>query len=1081
MIIKKSYSLFFFMLMLLFSVNSSVFAQSGPLVPPGGSSTPQVTTIGTNTNLVGRYLKLEVTFQINRTYTPDSWLPYYYYDPADPNGVNGITIDGHFIAPSGRELVVPAFYYQDYVRSLSGNTEVMTPTNNFAWKLRFAPEEIGSYQYYITILDKNGSTRYPASGTLSFQSVVSGSKGFIRTSPRDSRFLEYSSGESYIPIAAGHQWWRSSLRSQEFDAVYQQFGQSGVNLTRLWDQNDGYSLTVEGHYDGYKWPDDTTPTDRGIDVNTIPKGTQMNQRGNYQEDRIIEAAERNGVHILLSSHGDAWWIWEASIHPPYNRAWDDPARIRYWQRNFRYRVARWGYSTAILAWEHWNEIGHVLAGTDVYRFYQTYAQYQQQTDPYRHLRTTSQGSQAWSPGLWSSPAFDIATYHDYMMISRYSADLTYDAANFVYRFAQCLRTPTGASCGLGLGDGSTWQGGQKPIIWGELDSGTTVWNEANPQIKANHDMRWAGLFSPIGSAPIEWYYDAQSADFKTIKFRETRIASDFFRGMDYAGKGFTFLSTNDVRLTSESITTSNPQLRVLVMRARNGVEAYAWAQNKGNARWDQSAVPAGMTATFTIPGMAAGNYNVEIWDTYTGQVTNGGIVAANNGQVTVTVSNLSKDVAIKIIPVNQPAPTATATSVSPTPTPALTSTPTLTTTPTVAPTNTSLPTTVPPTQTALPTSTLNWTPTVVPTNTSLPTTVPPTQTALPTSTLTWTPTVLPTNTSVPVEPTSTPPSSGEPSVRLVLSPASVLPGENISVTLNIENVSNVYGIEAICSVNPAVLNGTGYTGGEGFSEGTSFIVMQPFNGNDGSWRIAASRLRPNAAITGSVAALSLNYTVMGPGETLIQCAVKLVDPYGWNTPLPITTANFSPSNTPVPPTATLVVAPPTIIPAPTFTPEPTATIVVPTVTPGGASAISGIANYPGRSDHSGIQVDLYTLEGLLVGVVTTSTGAYQFTDVPVGVYYIRISVPHSLVLEYLVNVETNGSIIDLGVNTLVMGDADSNGAVDLLDAAFIGANYGINGTLAPNGDLNRDSIININDLVLVGSSFGLTSPITPQP
>ena len=156
-------------------------------------------------------------------------------------------------------------------------------------------------------------------------------------------------------------------------------------------------------------------------------------------------------------------------------------------------------------------------------------------------------------------------------------------------------------------------------------------------------------------------------------------------------------------------------------------------------------------------------------------------------------------------------------------------------------------------------------------------------------------------------------------------------------------------------------------------------------------------------------------------------------------------------------------------------------MVVPTVTPGGASAISGIANYPGRNDHSGIQVDLYTLEGLLVGVVTTSTGAYQFTDVPVGVYYIRISVPHSLVLEYLVNVETNGSITDLGVNTLVMGDADSNGAVDLLDAAFIGANYGINGALAPNGDLNRDSIININDLVLVGSSFGLTSPITPQP
>jgi hypothetical protein len=319
-------------------------------------------------------------------------------------------------------------------------------------------------------------------------------------------------------------------------------------------------------------------------------------------------------------------------------------------------------------------------------------------------------------------------------------------------------------------------------------------------------------------------------------------------------------------------------------------------------------------------------------------------------------------------------------------------------------------------------------------------------------------------------------------VRLVLSPANALPGETVSVTLNLEGVSNVYGMEAICSVNPAVLTGTGYTGGEGFNEGTSFIVMQPFNGADGSWRIAASRLRPNAAITGSASVFALNYTVAGLGETPIQCAVKLVDPYGWDTPLPVAMASFSTSATltpVIPPTETPVVVPPTATPEPTLPPEPTAT-VVPSPTPGGASVLSGIANYPGRNDHSGIQVGLYTLEGLLVGVITTPTGAYQFTDVPVGVYYVRLSAPQSLLLEYVVIVETSGSVTDLGINTLVMGDTDSNGSVDLLDAAFIGANYGVDGALVPNGDLNRDSVINISDLVLVGSSFGMTSPITPQ-
>ena len=125
------------------------------------------------------------------------------------------------------------------------------------------------------------------------------------------------------------------------------------------------------------------------------------------------------------------------------------------------------------------------------------------------------------------------------------------------------------------------KGRKNRIIWGEFDTGTTEWNVANPQPKATHDMRWAGLFSPIGMAPIDWYYNFQSAAFLATKYKEAKIASDFFKGLDYAGKRFTYLSTGDVRLTSEAINTSNAQLRVLAMRANGGTEAYAWVQNKG--------------------------------------------------------------------------------------------------------------------------------------------------------------------------------------------------------------------------------------------------------------------------------------------------------------------------------------------------------------------------------------------------------------------------------------------------------------------------------------------------------------------
>ncbi|MBZ0297214.1 MAG: PQQ-binding-like beta-propeller repeat protein [Anaerolineae bacterium] len=635
----------------------AVFRHSGtstasalPVSTKENTLTPQVASLTANAAEVGRYTKFEATFEISRTYSPESMLPYYYYDPNDPVGADGITIDGHFIAPSGTELVVPAFYHQEY----TGAGTHLNQTSTFNWKLRFAPEELGDYEYYITITDRNGSTRYPETETLQFQSIESDSRGFIRVSSRDPRFLEFSDGTSFVPISSGHQWWAHSHgRSLDYEETFTEYGRSGINLTRIWDQNDGYALTVEGHFDAYHFPDDFNPEDRDVNIDDLPKGTQMNQRGNYEEDIIIEAAERNGVYIILSAHSDPYWIWDASVHDeswnPSPAVSDDPAHIRYWQRNFRYRVARWGYSSAIMAWETWNEHGHVAADSDLYDFYQQYSQYQQQTDPYHHLRTTSQGSQSWSPAFWSSSAFDIASYHDYMMISRYSADLTYDAANFVYRFAQCLRTPTARDCDLGLGDGSAWQGGPKPIFWGELDTGTEQWNEANPQPKATHDIRWTGLFSPIGMAPIDWYWESQSDSFIATKHQEAAIASRFFEGVDYAGLNFAYLSTDDVRLTSEPVTTSDPRLRVLAMRSADGTQAYAWVQNLDNARWDQPVNDQPLTATFSIAGMPPGSYRIETWDTYGDQVSDGEIVTAEDGTATIQINDLKADVAVKIL------------------------------------------------------------------------------------------------------------------------------------------------------------------------------------------------------------------------------------------------------------------------------------------------------------------------------------------------------------------------------------------------------------------------------------------------
>jgi hypothetical protein len=93
-------------------------------------------------------------------------LPYYFYDPTDtpakdpnrksPYGVDGISIDAHITSPSGKKIILPAFYYQDFVRTNGGGPEAIKPSNSSCWKIRFAPEKLGLHIRH-SIQDKSGT------------------------------------------------------------------------------------------------------------------------------------------------------------------------------------------------------------------------------------------------------------------------------------------------------------------------------------------------------------------------------------------------------------------------------------------------------------------------------------------------------------------------------------------------------------------------------------------------------------------------------------------------------------------------------------------------------------------------------------------------------------------------------------------------------------------------------------------------------------------------------------------------------------------------------------------------------------
>jgi hypothetical protein len=347
----------------------------------------------------------------------------------------------------------------------------------------------------------------------------------------------------------------------------------------------------------------------------------------------------------------------------------------------------------------------------------------------------------------------------------------------------------------------------------------------------------------------------------------------------------------------------------------------------------------------------------------------------------------------------------------------------------------------------------------------------------------------------------------------VIAPATAQVGQSIQVALGLSNVSELYGLQTTCVVNPAVLTGVSVTEGDGFNAQNSFIVNRNYQ-TDGSWMVAASRLQPAPVITGNATAYTLVYNVIGAGESAIVCEVLAVDRNGsdirlsvvngtftaivptptatstplptvTNTPLPTDVPTLVPTNTPEP-TSTPVptnTPEPTFTPTPTFTPEPTFTLT-PTVEPSATplpvtGSIVGTLKLQGRTDNSGILVELLDANAVvLTSQTTVADGAVTFASLAPGSYTLRATATGYLALVIPATVGAAGEPDDVSVQTLLAGDTDNNGVIDLTDAGLIGANFDVDVPPAPaTADLNADGTVNIRDLVLIGINFGRTGPI----
>ncbi|MFZ0826265.1 MAG: DUF5060 domain-containing protein [Verrucomicrobiia bacterium] len=406
----------------------------------------------------GTYPKIEASFNITSLAT-------------DPFDYTATDVRVQMLRPDNSTVLLPAFF--------DGGT---------TWRVRYTPTIPGAYSIQGVTL--NGApisvaNLQPASWTVAGTPTDA---GFIRVDPSNPRRFVTANGKRFFPRGENVAW---DSGGHNVTNIFWKMGAAHENWSRVW----------MNHWDGKNldWP---------AYGPTLPTG-QLNLAVAQKWDAIVAAAEQAGVHfqMTLQHHGqysstvDSNWG-----QNPYNTTntvgstngfLTDPVQFftnatakALTKRKLRYAVARWGYSTSIMAWELFNEVQFTDAGQTgqwglIQSWHNEMALFLRSQDPYQHLITTS--SDLTQP-IWDQ--CDYYTHHDYpndvITGLRDATDIT---------ALQPVKPSFGAECAT---NGVPLYGVNAPL--------------------------WAGLMNGQSGAEQPWWWDSMDGENDYIYFR---AVSDF--------------------------------------------------------------------------------------------------------------------------------------------------------------------------------------------------------------------------------------------------------------------------------------------------------------------------------------------------------------------------------------------------------------------------------------------------------------------------------------------------------------------------------------------------------------------------
>ncbi len=383
-----------------------------------------VTGVTRNADAVGKYEKLELTAALSGTYA----------NPYDPEQID---LSAEFTAPSKKVWKVNGFY------------------DGTGWKIRFAANEVGDWSYVVSAKDAAGTAKSAAGA---FACKDSKNHGWVKVAP-NKRYLSYDDGTSFYGVGACHAW---SVTTNTLD----QMKALGFNTYVYWNgtyDNGGGNTLIESMASGLG---------------------KYDQRKCSRLDTLMEWGEARDIGMILVILPHDWGCekvggWPAKwTQSPYqtivssDKYFSDDKSWAYQEKQYRYIIARWGYSRGLLGWQTVDEIsgtnGWVADKASANAWTAKIGKYFQTTDPFQHPTTASHGD-FWDEGNKANDLTNTEIYGNYN---------TDNIINTVQKL---------------------WNGYEKPCIMGETG--------ADRDGMVSHRKIWAGLAAGIAVTPLLWQFN----------------------------------------------------------------------------------------------------------------------------------------------------------------------------------------------------------------------------------------------------------------------------------------------------------------------------------------------------------------------------------------------------------------------------------------------------------------------------------------------------------------------------------------------------------------------------------------------